>query len=789
MSESPEFYWVGGSLPLTVRSYVQRRADAEFYAGLKAGKFCYVLNARQMGKSSLRVRTMDRLQRDGVVCVAIDITAIGSAEVTAEQWYLGLVWEIVKQVKAQTEALGDWRLPTVRSWWNEREGLPLVQRWGEFLEGVLLVEVTQPIVVFVDEIDSVLGLPFRADDFFAAIRECYNRRVDVPSYERLTFALLGVCAPQDLIQDRQRTPFNIGESIELAGFTAEEAIGLAEGLPGGAETLREIIVWTGGQPFLTQRACRLLFESDNNLIHNPKSTIQNLIQSEIINVWESNDDQVHFQTIQNSVMANESISGAILGLYQRVLLEDGVASDGSREQVALRLTGLVVKRDDRLQIANRIYQQVFNFTWVTEKLVELRFYSEKLQNWQQTGDKSFLLRGEELRLAKVWSGEKERRLSPEDYHFLQASQDLERSFKFMNDSASNLYELAELCDKYPQEAMKYGKTGSLGRWLSGTLGQPNLEALMYEENMTYKTDAGKALEVFTRLLFKNLSRDGDPLVVIRSENQDIGRIPIGCKKVVEIYVDVTTRGFIWGKITYESETDGVSINGNSEGGRDNYFDSRKSKKITINIDLPSDPEIVKNGKYFIRGKLHCERMSNNNELETTYDFEIAYEAIKATIIINPKFVDLGVLKSNTKDVSGKIKIDTEEGENLTISGRTYTSSPYVVSVSPRDFQRASYIKYRVTPGKSSRFIEEKIGISVNGQTFFVPVYFVSGIDYLHVLIVNSPLAALCFFFVRFISTNLLLACISFVLVHLFGFINELSKFRFAIETWRKIRQQ
>ena len=87
----PNRYNVGGSLAKDAPSYVYRQADEDFYQALKQGEFCYVLNSRQMGKSSLRVRTTQRLQAEGIACGIIDITAIGSHDITPEQLYLGVM--------------------------------------------------------------------------------------------------------------------------------------------------------------------------------------------------------------------------------------------------------------------------------------------------------------------------------------------------------------------------------------------------------------------------------------------------------------------------------------------------------------------------------------------------------------------------------------------------------------------------------------------------------------------------------------------------------------------------
>ena len=60
------FFVAGGTVPPGSPSYVERAADRELFDALLAGEYCYVLNSRQMGKSSLAVRTITKLTDVGV---------------------------------------------------------------------------------------------------------------------------------------------------------------------------------------------------------------------------------------------------------------------------------------------------------------------------------------------------------------------------------------------------------------------------------------------------------------------------------------------------------------------------------------------------------------------------------------------------------------------------------------------------------------------------------------------------------------------------------------------------
>ena len=460
----PYEYVYQGTLDVNSPTYTKRKADDELHEALKAGEFCYVFNARKMGKSSVCVQTMRRLQNDGIACAEIDLAGFGTDYETPDQWYS----DIIETLTDKFDLDINWS-----SWLSEQELLSPVRRFSKFIETILLVQISQnnnyrKIVIFFDEIDTTFKLKFSRDDFFALIRACYNQRAYRPIYNCLTFCLVGVAAPSDLIADKQRTPFNIGKAIELTGFTLEEAKpSLMPGLQGKVNhpeiVLQEVLNWTGGQPFLTQKVCSYLVRSSTKPQENEEAQwVEEIVKSRIITNWQSQDQPEYLRTMLNRIIwdENEKYRNRLLGIYQRILLPTDASNkyspvvvDESKEQVELRLSGLIVKNNVTLKVYNRIYESIFDWNWVEKELAKLRPYAADIKAWYDSGctDKSRLLRGQALRDARAWAIG--RSLGDRDYQFLAESEALEkRQAEIALEQEKKARELQELEYKFNIDA-------------------------------------------------------------------------------------------------------------------------------------------------------------------------------------------------------------------------------------------------------------------------------------------------------------------------------------------------
>lgn len=397
MTGACDFYVTGGTLPAGASSYVTRSADSELLGALQNGEFCYVLDTRQMGKSSLIVRTAGRLKESGFSVAVLDLTAVGR-NLTPDQWYGGLLIRVEAQLCAGTE---------LEEFWSANRSLGPMQRFFSAITSIVAADAARRVVLFVDEIDAVRSLPFPADEFFAGVREVYNRRALDPALGRINVCLAGVATPADLISDSRMSPFNIGRRIELRDFTQSEAGALAPGLTAGpdgatrvlahaavaSQLLTRVLYWTNGHPYLTQLLCRAVGAqadqpmsraADDHAAYGlvRRSMLRGGPRHHVDRVCErlflsqsarATDDNLTF--VRNRLLTGEVDLAGLLDMYRQVRARRRVRDDDTNPYcTALRLSGVVREAHGVLALRNRIYERVFDRDWVEQHMpdAELR---------------------------------------------------------------------------------------------------------------------------------------------------------------------------------------------------------------------------------------------------------------------------------------------------------------------------------------------------------------------------------------------------------------------------------
>jgi hypothetical protein len=447
METSIRFKADGGALDSESPLYVARKADDELYNHLRRGDYCYVTNARQMGKSSLMIRTERRLADEGVACVIIDLQR-REKNSSEDDWYNDFIDEVAMQLPSvdydvhQEWRQGDRTAPTSPT-----------KRLKSFLEHVIQERITSPLVIFIDEIDMLRGLGFDTDNFLRLVRSFHQRQAHDRQFRRLTFCFLGLASPYQLIRDRSQAPFNIGYSIELEGLSLPHANVLLAGLEGKVidpeSTLNSVLTWTGGQPFLTQKLLKEVSEHGDTIPDAAKA-VEEIAITRVIHNWQSNDNPPHLRPMLERLIGSGKNKRAgvqrkrdVLQLMRRIYDQEGLPEDSEDEaQRELRLTGLVISRSGRLQIFNPIYEQIFSREWVEHIQQELPpvLYAEQFRLWSEAeaAEKSkHLLNTGALEEAELWAKDRDDLLE-EEIQFLAACRAAEAEAKLTRQKAKEL---------------------------------------------------------------------------------------------------------------------------------------------------------------------------------------------------------------------------------------------------------------------------------------------------------------------------------------------------------------
>ena len=407
-----KFFQVGGALAYDTPSYIEREADNVLLNYLRDREYAYILKYRQVGKSSLKVRCLNILNKEGFKCVSIDLSGKGN-HVKEDEWYKSILFNITKKLKLSRIELNEQ--------WEKSKGLTIPSRFELIIDEFILEKCQDNIIIFIDEIDSLLSInSFNRDDFFALIRSFYNLRAENKKYERLTFVLLGVASPNDLMKNAKRTPFNIAKNIKIGQFTLEESYKLTNGLDYQTvyryDIIKKVYEWTSGTSYLTQK----ILEHISYYPIEKIADIDNIVKKIFI---EEASSEINIQNIQERILKNKTHNAQMLYMIAKILDGQSIEYDASwRTMIYLKLSGLIKVEDGILVYSNKIYKTIFNHSWLNDMIEKIdRLIAKDLQEWLVSNRKEkYLLEGERLKKVIEWVKNRDD-LSGLEYTFLNES--------------------------------------------------------------------------------------------------------------------------------------------------------------------------------------------------------------------------------------------------------------------------------------------------------------------------------------------------------------------------------
>ncbi len=239
-----------GTMDTQSKFYVSRASDVDALETIKRqGETVTIKGPRQMGKSSLLIRTVATAAKAGKRIAFLDFQLLDKAALTnADLFFRQFCSWLTDELEMEDRVNDYWNMPLGNS-----------QRCTRYVDRYLLNDLDAPLVLAMDEVDCIFDTDFRSD-FFGMLRSWHNKRATSATWKRLDLVLVTSTEPYQLIENLNQSPFNVGLKIELDDFIPEQVADLnrRHGGPLNPTEQAQLMTLLNGHPYLIRRALYLL---------------------------------------------------------------------------------------------------------------------------------------------------------------------------------------------------------------------------------------------------------------------------------------------------------------------------------------------------------------------------------------------------------------------------------------------------------------------------------------------------------------------------------------------------
>ncbi|MBN9684340.1 MULTISPECIES: AAA-like domain-containing protein [unclassified Corallococcus] len=242
-----------GAMDTQSAFYVVRGADATVMKAVahKQGATITIKGARQMGKSSLLMRGMAGALTAGKRVAYLSLQEFDSSSLRNPDLFFQRFCSSLGEQLGLTDQ--------VEAYWQKPMGSS--QRCGLYMSGHILRSLDAPLVLGLDEVETLFEIPF-GTDFFGMLRSWHNNRAlpTTPVWKKLSIVLVTSTEPFLFIKNMTQSPFNVGQTVELDDFAAAQVVDLNQrhGSPLSAQQAQELFTLLGGHPYLVRKALYLV---------------------------------------------------------------------------------------------------------------------------------------------------------------------------------------------------------------------------------------------------------------------------------------------------------------------------------------------------------------------------------------------------------------------------------------------------------------------------------------------------------------------------------------------------